>query len=870
MNRHRIWPFPLFFLSGAAALVFETVFLRQLAWLFGNSATATALVLAAFMAGLALGAALFGRLVDRVSSPLRLFGLLELAAAAAGSLLVVLLGPGRQLVLSPVRLVEAPGLQRTIEFVLAFVLVLVPSMLMGGTLPALTRVVVRNLSGLVGSLGLLYGMNTLGAAAGVFAAGFFLFERLGVSGSAFAAAGLQVAVGCTAIVLARSERRTSDTPASTSAATPATSDTAAPGPRVRQACLLAAAVGGMVMLGYEVLWTRLLSLFMRSFSYSFCLMLSLFLVGLCLGALTLAALSSRIRSPVAWLAALQVLMGIWVAASVIWMPERLGRVVSSSFTEFLAEAALRAAWIVLPPTILSGMALPLAARGVALGLGRLGADVGRVYAFNTVGAILGALGAGLLLLPALGVARSLTLLAALNACSGAVVLGLTGRGAVRVALAATLSLACLVPLARGSEPFVRAFLAASPGSGTMGEVLFYKEGATDTVAVVRRKYGFFDPEAKSLITNGIAMAATVKPVWRYMIAEGHLPVLFNRRARNALAVGVGTGITLNALVSHPELESIVAVELSEGVVEGLEQFEHENGGSYLDPRVRLVRDDGRHWLELNETRFDAITLEPPPPIVAGSVHLYSLDFYRLCNRRLAEGGVVAQWLPLHAQSLASARMTARTFLEAYPHTMLWLPSVRDAVLIGSLQPLELSLARVRQTYSTPQTRSNLVEAYLESPEALLATFLLDRDGIAEWVGDAPVITDEHPWMEFFLHQGGNMDDTDSAPLLALEQGDLEWLTDADPVARQRIEQENAALRLYVESTVRGHPPSGLAAAQTSRATEFFLYPHGCTGLQIDALRSGDHGLAPEAAAGRLRNCDALRRAAFGVPTELDR
>jgi len=382
---------------------------------------------------------------------------------------------------------------------------------------------------------------------------------------------------------------------------------------------------------------------------------------------------------------------------------------------------------------------------------------------------------------------------------------------------------------------------------------------------VRRNYGFFDAEAKSLITNGVAMTATVKPVWRYMSAEGHLPVLFSRHPRNSLAVGVGTGITLNALVSHPEIESIVAVELSEGVVQGLGQFRHENGGSYLDPRVRLVRDDGRHWLELNDTRFDVITLEPPPPIVAGSVHLYSLDFYRLCNRRLTEGGVVAQWLPLHAQSLASARMTARTFLEAYPHAMLWLPSVRDAVLIGSLQPLELNYARAQRAYSTPETRANLVNAYLESPEALLATFLLDRDGIEEWAGDAPVITDEHPWMEFFLHQGGNMNDTDIAPLLALEQGALDWLTNIDGVTRQRVEQENVALRLYAKSTVLKHPPSGLAAAQASRATEFFLYPHGCTTVQMEDLRSRDHGLTPEAVAGRLRSCDALRRSAAGKP-----
>ncbi|NIM01171.1 MAG: methyltransferase domain-containing protein [Acidobacteria bacterium] len=851
----RLLPFLLFVVSGAAALVFETVFLRQLAWLFGNSATATALVLSSFMAGLALGATVFGRIADRTPHPLRMFGLLELAAAASGSLLVLGLGPGRQLFLAPVRLFEASGLQRGVELLLAFVLVLVPSMLMGGTLPALTRAVVRNLSHLVGSLGLLYGMNTLGAAAGVFLAGFVLFERLGVMGSAFAAAGTQAVVGIVAIVLAGRER------GGESAARTGEVSAVAPGPlspdRVRAACLVAAAAGGAAMLGYEVLWTRLLSLFMRSFSYSFSLMLSLFLLGLCLGAILLAALSSRIRSPVSWLAVLLSGMGLWVAASVIWMPDRLGRIASTGFADFLVQAGLRAAWIVLPPTVLSGMALPIAVRGFAAALGRLGADVGRVYAFNTVGAIVGALGAGLVLLPALGVSRSLVLLAAFNALAGVAVLAITRAGALRVGVAAVVALACLLPMARGSSPFVRAFLEASPGAQTLGEVLYYREGVTDTVAIVKREYGFFDVRAKSLITNGIAMTATVKPVWRYMSAEGHLPVLLSRDPRRALAVGVGTGITLNALASHPRLESIVAIELSDAVAGGLELFEYENGDSPGDPRVRMVQDDGRHWMELNDETFDVITLEPPPPIVAGSVHLYSLDFYRLCNRRLAEGGVVAQWLPLHAQSEASARMTARTFLEAYPHAMLWLPSVRDAVLIGSLEPLELDVSRLREAYATPETRANLTAAYLENPEALMATFLLDRGGIETWVGDAPVITDEHPWMEFFLHQGGNMDDADIAPLLDVPQADLDWL-DADETTLARITDENRALRSYAESTVLRDARAGVAAARNSRATEFFLYPHGCTSAQIEALRSGEHGLSAEEISGRLRACDRLR------------
>ena len=249
---------------------------------------------------------------------------------------------------------------------------------------------------------------------------------------------------------------------------------------------------------------------------------------------------------------------------------------------------------------------------------------------------------------------------------------------------------------------------------------------------MKKNYGFYDPEAKTLITNAISMSATARPVWRYMAVEGHLPALLSREPKRALVLCVGTGITLGAVASHPGIVSIDAVDLSEGVMQGLPYFAAENGRAWEDPRVRLVRQDGRHFLELGGEPYDAITLEPPPPIVAGSAHLYSLEFYRACLRRLAPGGVVAQWLPLHSQSLESARMTARTFAAAFPNAQLWLPSVRDAVLVGSAGPLSLDPARLRRAWTEPRTRANLSAAYLESPEAFLGTFLLDRDGLLRW------------------------------------------------------------------------------------------------------------------------------------------
>ena len=844
-----LWAYLLFVLSGLGGLVFEIVFLRQLVWLFGSSASATALVLAAFMAGLALGAAALGRAADRRTRPLRLYGLLELGVAASGAGVVALLGHGRQLFLAPLRALDSPGLVRPAELALAFTLLLIPTFFMGGTLPVLGRFVVRDLERLTRSLGLLYGLNTLGAAAGVFLAGFYSFEYLGVSRSGYAAALLLGAVGLTAVVLdARAARgvgdRTSD------AVSP--NRTAVEPAGLRRTCLFAAGAGGLAVLGYEVAWTRLLSLFMRSFTYSFSLMLTLFLVGLALGAAAIAVVGSRLRHPARWLGWIQLGMGGYVALSLLWLPERLAPASSTSFTGFLLAAVTRAALVVLPPTLLSGMALPLAARCVSRGVAQVASDVGRVYSVNTVGAIAGALLTGLLLLPTIGASASLAVLASFQAATGVLVLFQARVAPLRLAFAAVLAVACALPLAAGTQRFVDAFLRASLRTATIGELLYFHEGAVDSVAIVRRDYGFLDPDAKSLITNGVAMSATVKPVWRYMALEGHLPVLFAREPRHALAVGVGTGITLAAIVSHPELESITGVELSEGVLGGLRFFEKENGGVWRDPRVKLLHEDGRHHLELSERRYDVITLEPPPPIVAGSVHLYTLDFYELCRRRANPGAVVAQWLPLHGQSLASARMTARTFLEAFPNVLLWLPSVRDAVLIGSDQPLRLEAQRRQAAYADPRTRRNLEQAFFETSASLLSTFLLDREGIERWAADAPLITDERPLMEFFRHQGGNMKDQEIASLIALPQADWDWLADGEAM-RDELSRENLALRSYIRSAVERNPAAGLEAARLAGSTEFFLYPFGCTTEQLSGLPS------TEAAAQGAR-CRRLRGA----------
>ena len=827
----------LFFLSGAASLVLESVFRRELALFVGSDVTATSLTLAIFLGGLAAGAALFGRIADRASRPLRLYAQLELGVGVTGALAVGVLAFGRGALVAPVRAAGPAGV--LVAGALACALLLPPTVLMGGTLPALTRHRLRGGGSMLGSLAVLYGVNTLGASLGAACSGFLLFEALGISGTGWLGAGLAGLVGAGAWALDGQEsRRVVRAPFASREGRGAVADPFPAG--ARQAALVAATVGGAVALGYEVVWTRLLVLPLRSYAYSFSLMLSLFLLGLVLGSLALARFERRIGSPVKVLALVQLASGAYVAASVAWLPAVLsppseGRGLGA----LILSGWLRAGPIVLPPTLLSGMALPLAVRVFSREPERPGSAVGTVYAANTLGAIAGALAAGLGLLPAFGASRALAILAALGASSGAAVslVAWPGRAARWVGLA--VAAGCLAAVVLPARPFVEAFSRTGGAQRAVPAPLYFREGATDTVAVVRRDYGFRDASAKSVVVNGIAMTATVKPVWRYMSAEGHLPALFARSPARALVICVGTGITLGALASHASVSSIDAVDLSESMLGALPVFERENRAAYRDPKVRIVHADGRQVLELSEKTYDLITLEPPPPIVAGSVHLYTLDFYRLCRERLDRGGIVAQWLPLHAQSLRSAKATAHTFLEAFPYVQLWLPSIRDAVLIGSDRPLRLDPESLRAAYASNVTHASLVDAYFETPEALLATYLLDREGVLRWSAGADLITDDRPSIEFFRGYGPTMSDREIATLLEPPLGSLDDLEgkDGDPALRLRLAAARDAHLLYVRADIDKDPARSREAALASRSTRFGLYRLGCDGPQLDALRA---------------------------------
>jgi spermidine synthase len=364
--------------------------------------------------------------------------------------------------------------------------------------------------------------------------------------------------------------------------------------------------------------------------------------------------------------------------------------------------------------------------------------VGATLAVNTLGGIAGTMVTGFVLVPWLGLVRSLGLLAVTGAILGAVAIR-KARGSLAMAgamVAAVAAVAALTP----SDKLAR-LLAEKRG----GRLAFYDEGAGGTVAVVEQETpaGAF----RRLYIQGVSNSGDTIASRRYMRLQALLPLLVhNGEPRSALVVGMGTGITAGALLADPSLERRVVAELLPAVIRAVPLFAG-NLGLISDPRVELRVGDGRHELQRRPDRYDLITLEPPPPTAAGVANLYSREFYELCRDRLEAGGLMAQWWPLPAQNDEDSRSLVRSFLDVFPHATVWTTELHEMLLVGSMRPLTLDGPRIAARFSRPDTARALTEVGIESAAALLATWITDRRGLESYAGDARAVTDDRPVIE---------------------------------------------------------------------------------------------------------------------------
>ena len=734
-----LWGALLLIASGTAALIYQVLWIKQLTLIVGVDVYAVTTGVSAFFAGLALGGLLLGRFVDRVQRPLRLYATLEMGVALVGVLVTMALSHTAALF---VTLEEQSGV---LAWGLIFLMVGVGPFLMGGTLPAMVRSLRLTADRIGSGGGLMYGANTAGAIIGALVSSFLLIPALGILGSALTAAGIGILAAAGGFWLDRFAPNQTSVAQQSNRTPLAKSATVA---------ILFYAVAGGLALGYEVIWSQSIVQFMSTRSYAFSVMLATYLAGLALGAALFARWADRIRDPWGMFGLLIAAAGLVALFEITllgrWLPElqTMGeQAVFSSTASRLAgmcaRFAIAAIYVVFLPTLLLGAAFPAALK-LIVDSGHVGRDIGKVVALNTFGGIIGTVITGFVLVPRFGLVKTLAILAIVAALLG-LLAAMRGTSGFRFARWSTIVIAIVAVGAALLTPADRlaGLLASTRGGGT---VVFYEEGKGGTVAVLEQSAGH--KRFRRLFIQGVSNTGDTLPSLRYMRLQALLPlIIHNGEPKSALVIGLGTGITSGALLRFPGLEQRVVAELLPEVVQATSNFQG-NFGAGTDPRLDIRLRDGRRELLSSQQAYDLITLEPPPPSAAGVVNLYSTDFYELARARLRPGGLVAQWLPLPTQNDEDTRSLVRSFLDVYLHASLWTTELHEMLLIGSMEPVDLDVPRIIEAFNEPELASALREVGIASPEALLATWVMDRTGLEAYASDALPVTDDQPRIEY--------------------------------------------------------------------------------------------------------------------------
>lgn len=817
----------LFFGSGASGLIYQVVWMRALALALSVTVYAVATVLCAFMAGLALGAFVAGRLADRLRRPLLVFGLLEIGIAVTGLAAPrVLLASGPAYGWLAAELGEATLALAVARFLFASAVLLIPCTLMGMTLPLLSRAVVAREDEVGRGAGGLYAANTLGAVAGCIAAGFFLIPSLGLTATSSVAAAVNLVVGITA---ATRGRRVWRPVASSEAVEPAERD------RASARAVLAAVIfgaSGFTALGYEVLWTRALEQFTHNSTYAYTVMLAVFLLGIGAGSAAASALADRARRPLLLLGCVELAIGVSVIGSLLlymrllhWIPRAVtalggldswGRAIALVFG--VAGACL------LATTLLFGATFPLVARAVVDSVRSVGRRIGFAYTVNTLGAILGAVVVGFLVLPVLGLRGSFLVLIGVNLAIG--VLAVASSTSRRAAgLAAGLAAAALAAAVLLVPPrlFERIF------TERYGRLLLYREQITDTVMVTQ------DARGERLIRYGDGRGTAGTATFREDRSYAHVAMLAHPAPRRILNICFGVGNSLSSVTQYP-VERVDAVELSPGVAHAAPFFRRTNRDVLADPRVHLRIQDGRNFLLASSARYDVIRLDPPELHTAGIVNLYTREFFELARDHLATGGVFSIWVNIAYTPERELKMILRTAAEAFPYVSVWhSPYLYSWVINGSVAPRPPDLELLVRHFDDPRVRSDLASVGIDDPLEFLSYFVMAGDEVVEFADGVPVITDDRTQLDFSVPRSvesnfgisNSITDDWLVDLMGRDEGLVEKSV-------RMCAHKRSVLPHLVNGGALGLDPTELRARLDSRLGSL---PHGCVGTARSGPRS---------------------------------
>jgi len=759
---HRL-AYLLFFASGISGLIYEVIWMRQLGNVFGNTIHAASTTAAVFMLGLGAGGLIVGRIADAKIRDVRWllgwYAVFEVLIGVLGVLLVLGIPKleGLSVLISEYEPTPSPFYHLAASTTLLRVLVSVgfllpPAFLMGGTLALLGKYVSRSIHTAGSRIGLLYALNTAGAALGCFATDFILIRSMGVLASGALAAGINVLVGIGGLTFLFFHRRdpAEEIP-----------EEEAPVSHMREprtdrlvvGTAAAFAVSGFCGMALEVIWFRVIGSYLLDFRGALSVVLTVVLLGIVAGAWLAASLRSLKERPLFMFAVSQILLAFAALGGLLFLgalqqvdvrgslynalyPVTLDHFGTGYVANFLTSLLL-----ILVPAILMGISFPLVNMFFHRRLKSIGRGVDILYASNTAGATAGSLIQGFVLLALLGSQGSTLLLALLLSASGLTLLWILGSRrivpAVSILVLVTAGLWTRLPahhVMDGSFRMDREVL----------RVLYRHEGENESIMIVESPGGY-----RGLYTNGYSMTQTTFPARRYMKIAAHLPLLLQAEPEKVCVICYGVGNTVRAASLHPSVKRIDVVDVSEEILSLSRYFEAFNHGVIEHPKVRAFVNDGRHHLLTTDVMYDLITSEPPPISLARVVSLYTREYYERVRQRLNPAGFCSQWLPIHQLDPLTIRRTIKAFTDVFPHTVLVSGWRDNLILVGSASPFPFDAAQLAGAMEArEEVRREMTDIGLGTLTELLGTFVAGERGLERIRAGLDAVTDNRPYMEY--------------------------------------------------------------------------------------------------------------------------
>jgi len=744
--------FIVFFVSGFTGLVYEVVWLRLFGLIFGNTTIAISTVLSAYMLGLALGSKILGSIADRITNHLKVYAFLELGIGAFAGLIFLLQPLAGQIfsnIYFPLR--DSVFIFRMIQFIIAFVLMLPATFLMGGTFPVLTHIIVKDKLNIGSGIGKLYGVNTLGAVAGSFLTGFFLIRFFGVTQTILFAAVLNFIISAAAFVFNRFADD-NGTLRHNETSSPVTKDTE----KKIKIVILVMMVSGFASLSYEVLWARILVFVLTNSVFAFSVMLTTFLFGIGLGGFLGGKWADRTKNQIYFLGIVECAIGIsgFIAGVVLvnlgWIHDAVFSIgPKTTWWSWNSIRFLEAFLVMFLPTFFMGVSFPIAGRIAVPQLKQIGSGLGRLYFYNTLGGMAGSLVTGLILISIIGTPSALILTVTINIVLGLYLFRLEHKVIYRRPLyifsfSAILFLFLITVKILPFRLFDSAYSHVEKGA----KLIDYREGLEGTVTVHETLPPF--EKARRIDVDGLNVAGSSFMLRTLQILQGQLPFLVKPDAQRVVQIGFGTGQTSHSVMLH-NIKKFTLAEISRGVLELSNiYFRDLNHGVINNPNFNYRILDGRNYIKYTRNRFDIIMNDANYAVATSSANLFTKEHFENCRDKLAPGGILSTWMTVDLAP-EDFRIVLKTFQSVFPYCTLWMaPNCvnKQVVLIGSVEPLHVDFQKARKMFNEPAVKKDLASVNINSVYDLLSCLILDSKGIRVLSKNAKVNSDNHPILEF--------------------------------------------------------------------------------------------------------------------------